>query len=116
MRIYGERREFKMSERERLLLVFLLAGFCGLKNYKAKKKKKKRIIKLGLCFLQGPRWLRPLPRVLARESRPVNLAGTREINSWQVLLWHPGALVTELINEDTSVKIKVRKKSQLVIE
>ena len=40
MRIYGERREFKMSERERLLLVFLLAGFCGLKNYKAKKKKK----------------------------------------------------------------------------
>ena len=33
-----------------------------------------------------------------------------------VLLWHPGALVTELINEDTSVKIKVRKKSQLVIE
>ena len=115
MRIYIERREFKMSERESFLLVFLLAGFCGLKNYKAKKKKRK-ITKLGLCFLQGPRWLRPLPRELARESRPVNLAGTREINSWRVLLWHPGALVTELINEDTSVKIKVRKESQLVIE
>ena len=40
MRIYIERREFKMSERESFLLVFLLAGFCGLKNYKAKKKKK----------------------------------------------------------------------------
>lgn len=114
MRIQRERRQFKTSERESFLLVFLLAGFCGLKNYKAKKKKKN--YKLGLCFLQGPRWLRPLPRELARESRPVNLAGTREINSWRVLLWHPGALVTELINEDTSVKIKVREKSQLVIE
>ena len=29
-----------LSERESFLLVFLLAGSCGLKNYKAKKKKK----------------------------------------------------------------------------
>ena len=43
MRIYIERREFKMSERESFLLVFLLAGFCGLKNYKAKKKKKEKL-------------------------------------------------------------------------
>ena len=61
------------------------------------KKKKKELQNLVSCFLQGPRWLRPLPRELVRESRPVNLAGTREIN-WQFLLWHPGALVTELIN------------------
>lgn len=39
-----------------------------------------------------------------------------KINSWWVLLWHPGALVTELINQDTNVKIKVSRKSQLVIE
>ena len=85
-----------LSERESFLLVFLLAGSCGLKNYKAKKKKE--LQSLVSCFLQGPRWLRPLPRELARESQPVNLAGTREINSWRFLLWHPGALVTELIN------------------
>ena len=85
-----------LSERESFLLVFLLAGSCGLKNYKAKKKKKE-LQSLVSCFLQGPRWLRPLPRELVRENRPVNLAGTREIN-WQFLLWHPGALVTELIN------------------
>ena len=81
-----------LSERESFLLVFLLAGSCGLKNYKAKKKKE--LQSLVSCFLQGPRGLREL----ARESRPVNLAGTREINTWRFLLWHPGALVTELIN------------------
>ena len=40
-----------LSERESFLLVFLLAGSCGLKNYKAKKKK--TITKLGLLFPPG---------------------------------------------------------------
>lgn len=40
-----------LSERESFLLVFLLAGSCGLKNYKAKKKK--RITKLGFLFPPG---------------------------------------------------------------
>lgn len=40
----------------------------------------------------------------------------REINFLWVLLRHHGVLMTELMNWNTSVKMKVSRKSQLVIE
>lgn len=43
------------------------------------------------------------------------VGGHVEINSW-VVLWHTGALMADLINQDTGVKIRAGRKSQLVIE